>query len=611
MAALYLKYRPSNFDEVIGQQHITDILKAELLSGKIAHAYLFVGPRGTGKTSTARILAKAINCLHLDKTGNPCNKCNICTLANSGRLLDIIEIDAASNRRIDEIRALKEKIEYRPSLAKYKVYIIDEVHMLTKEAFNALLKTLEEPPEHVVFILATTEPHKVPITIASRCERFEFRLGTADELSKVALQVAKQERVTVDAEALRVIVEHAAGSYRDLLSLLDSLISKLKEGEILTYELVKQALGLPDETMVYYFISSVFAKEESKTFDMLDEIFQRGINLDQFLKGVIVKLRDLAIAYKTQQELEKDGYGFLREFTVSDILHFISLLLKAQTQLKNTFDVKLPIQLAVLEMVNYLQFSNKTFQAALQTLESVKHVPQGQVHTSKSTQKMEVLEPDEKSLQLRNVQRASKTVRVATKNKPKKESKNKAIEAKKAASNQSSNNNLTLARLQEKWHEFIEQLKPYNGHLYAFLLRAKPVELTFDSEFNAYTLQVDVKYKFHKERIELAVSQQAIRELGSKIFGTNIKIVANVNSDLINESISSKKVENGSNVVNHKTSSQKGHVSKIREKSTKKKTVGVSAKAEVINKTKGQTKADSFKPVEEEFGDIFADAVEL
>jgi len=192
---------------------------------RLSHAYLFVGSRGTGKTSAARILAKAINCSHPNEDGNPCNKCDVCKAISSGTFLDIIEIDAASNIGIDQIRQLKERIEFTPSEGKFKVYIIDEVHMLTTEAFNALLKTLEEPPEHAIFILATTEVHKLPATILSRCQRYDFKLGTSDEVKSKIVKVAEQEGVKLSEGAVKLLTENAQGSYRDALSLLDVVVS--------------------------------------------------------------------------------------------------------------------------------------------------------------------------------------------------------------------------------------------------------------------------------------------------------------------------------------------------------------------------------------------------
>lgn len=257
-SVLYRKYRAQDFDQLIGQDHITKLLKNAVKTGQIAQAYLFVGSRGTGKTSTARILSKAVNCLQPKEDGNPCNECEVCKAISNGSLLDLIEIDAASNRGIDQIRELKEKIEFSPSEGKYKVYIIDEVHMLTTEAFNALLKTLEEPPAHVIFILATTDVHKLPPTILSRCQRYDFRLGTDEEIKNVLSDVAKKEDLKIDDKAMALLVQNAKGSYRDALSLLDVVYSGQEKGKKeITEEEVRKILGLPDFDKVVVLLKSL------------------------------------------------------------------------------------------------------------------------------------------------------------------------------------------------------------------------------------------------------------------------------------------------------------------------------------------------------------------
>ena len=218
--ALYLRYRPQTFEDVVGQKHVAVTLRNALRQDRIGHAYLFTGPRGTGKTSTARILAKAVNCLAEDVDARPDNACPICTAINQGRLMDLIEIDAASNTSVDDVRALIEKVAFAPSEARYKVYVIDEVHMLSTSAFNALLKTLEEPPAHVIFVLATTEPHKIPATILSRCQRFDFHRISTRQISEHLAEIARREGMTVSPEALGIIARSATGSMRDAISLL-------------------------------------------------------------------------------------------------------------------------------------------------------------------------------------------------------------------------------------------------------------------------------------------------------------------------------------------------------------------------------------------------------
>lgn len=292
--ALYRKWRSQAFETVIGQENVTLTLRNALRDGRMSHAYLFTGPRGTGKTSTARILAKAINCLEEDESKRPCNNCPICVAITEGRLLDLIEIDAASNRGIDEIRDLRGKIAFRPNEARYKVYIIDEVHMLTKEAFNALLKTLEEPPPHAVFVLATTEPDRVPETVRSRCQRFDFRrIGTNDIVMHLNDLVQREGR-RAEPEALAAIARRSTGSMRDSISLLDQLLSY--GDEMLTLARVENVLGLVNQTTIGKLVDYMAAGHASQGLALLNELVAEGVELGQLADQVVAYLRAVMVA---------------------------------------------------------------------------------------------------------------------------------------------------------------------------------------------------------------------------------------------------------------------------------------------------------------------------
>ena len=249
--SLYRKYRPKTFEEVVGQEHITRALQNQIATGKVGHAYLFTGSRGIGKTSVARIFAKAVNCLN-NENGSPCGKCEVCKRLEGANDINVIEIDAASNNRVDDVREIREKVKFLPVDAKYKVYIIDEVHMLTDSAFNALLKTLEEPPSHVIFILATTEAHKLPATILSRCIRFDFRLVSVQNLTRLLQDILDKEEISYDDEALKMIAVAGEGSVRDTLSIADCIIA-FANGKI-TKESVMKVLGTTDyQLLIDYF----------------------------------------------------------------------------------------------------------------------------------------------------------------------------------------------------------------------------------------------------------------------------------------------------------------------------------------------------------------------
>lgn len=288
---LYRKYRPKDFEEIAGEQEIVQTLKNALKSNRLAHAYLFTGPRGVGKTSIARLMAKGINCLTNGITDNPCNVCENCLEISAGNFLDLIEIDAASNRGIDEIRQLKEKINYRPSKGRKKVYIIDEVHMLTKEAFNALLKTLEEPPEHVLFILATTEPDKILPTIISRCQRYDFKVINYKDTREKLLYIASQEGYSIDEESLVAIYENSGGSMRDSVSTLERLIINT-ENKNIVIESTEKVLGITPIKKIDKFIEIVEKSNQSDGVEFLEDIWKNSIDIELFFKDLAKRSKE-------------------------------------------------------------------------------------------------------------------------------------------------------------------------------------------------------------------------------------------------------------------------------------------------------------------------------
>lgn len=290
--ALYNKYRPKDFSEVVGQQHITKTLSNQVKSGNISHAYLFTGSRGTGKTSTARIFAKAINCLEpID--GSPCGKCSACQNIDSANV-DIIEIDAASNNRVDEIREIRERVKFAPVNLKYKVYIIDEVHMLTDSAFNALLKTLEEPPKHVVFILGTTEVHKLPATILSRCIRFDFKLVSIQDLSNLLLKVFEKEKISATEEAIKLIANAGDGCVRDMLSIADC-VSAFCANSTITADKVNDVLGGADNQKLLKYCQDLFEGKIGDCLIDINDFCMQGTNLLMLIKDLSVLIRNLLI----------------------------------------------------------------------------------------------------------------------------------------------------------------------------------------------------------------------------------------------------------------------------------------------------------------------------
>ncbi len=356
--ALYLRYRPQTFEDVVGQKHVAETLRNALRQDRIGHAYLFTGPRGTGKTSTARILAKAVNCLAEDVDARPDNACPICTAINQGRLMDLIEIDAASNTSVDDVRALIEKVAFAPSEARYKVYVIDEVHMLSTSAFNALLKTLEEPPAHVIFILATTEPHKIPATILSRCQRYDFHRISTQQISQHLGEIAAREGLSVTPEALGIIARSATGSMRDAISLLDQ-VAAYGHTEI-DEELVRDVLGMVSGLAISEFVDALAGGDPAEVLTRLHELIDQGVELSQFVNQLIDQMRTLlllnvgkdpslvdlpdSLLVKAQEQAAK--------FTAPQLLHTIRALTEAGQALKTPFAGYLPVELALLDALN-------------------------------------------------------------------------------------------------------------------------------------------------------------------------------------------------------------------------------------------------------------------
>ncbi len=354
--ALYRKWRSQTFDEVVGQEHVVRTLTSALAQGRIAHAYLFAGPRGTGKTTMARLLAKAVNCL-ADDGPKPCNRCAVCQALNEGRLLDLIEIDGASNRGIDEVRTLREQVNFSPNVARYKVYIIDEVHMLTPEAFNALLKTLEEPPAHVIFVLATTEVHKLPPTIISRCQRFDFRRIPLDLITQRLRLIADQEGIKAEQDALELIARSATGSMRDAISLLDQLSAYGSDS--ITRDLVQAMLGAVSVEPLADLVDHVIHGDLKEALGVVGRLVDQGLDPRQLTAELLDYVRDLLqvkagnapslMAGGAQTEARMRAQA--EALRVEDLLRLSRLLTQAGLEVKGNILPQLPLELALTEAI--------------------------------------------------------------------------------------------------------------------------------------------------------------------------------------------------------------------------------------------------------------------
>ena len=378
--ALYRKFRPITFSEIVGQEHITRTLRNQIVAGRVGHAYLFNGGRGTGKTSAAKILARAINCLN-PQDGEPCNECEICKGAINGSLTDIVEMDAASNNSVEDIRSIREEVNFLPTKAKYRVYIIDEVHMLSTGAFNALLKTLEEPPEHVKFILATTEPQKLPATILSRCQRFDFKRISNENIIKRLNIVCEQSGIEITKEAMNIIAVLAEGAMRDALSILERCI---QDGENkIDEDKIKDLVGIPKITYVHNIIDSLFKYDVDDTLKNVDIVLNEGKDINNLLWEMIKYTKDLLV-YKASQKLDlysEEEIANIEEISKNiskqDLINMVYELSELENDIKWSTQKTIIFQAGMIKLCNKEKAENKGLEERVEKIE--KYLKSGKI----------------------------------------------------------------------------------------------------------------------------------------------------------------------------------------------------------------------------------------
>lgn len=483
--ALYRQWRPQKFDDVVGQDHISRTLKNAIKTNRIVHAYLFTGPRGTGKTSSAKILAKAVNCLSPEE-GEACNHCSPCTGINSGNFMDIIEIDAASNRGIDEIRDLREKVKYAPVEGKYKIYIIDEVHMLTTEAFNALLKTLEEPPKHVIFILATTEPHKVPLTVLSRCQRFDFKRIGARFVVERLKEICASERIKVNEPALQMLAKKAEGSMRDALSLLDQCLSFSDDDEI-TEETIASVLGTVDGEFIKNIVQTLAEKNYGTMISLIDNLIQEGKDIRQFTHDLVEYFRNLVLVKVSNHNHTTNKL---------DLPDFLYQVLIEQSKLFSS-DALFQILEVLGEGEAQLRFSSQPRITLELSLIKAAGIP-GTIKERISEHQVAVHHQHE--------QKINASVAEKTETRPEVGQDLQITKAK--------DTELEIDLIKSHWKKVLELVRKQNPSTYAYLVEGEPIELTEKKIILLYKPQM----KLHLERIGDPVNKSLIEKVLLAVF---------------------------------------------------------------------------------------------
>jgi DNA polymerase-3 subunit gamma/tau len=511
------KYRPQSFEEVVGQPHVTVTLVNAIKAERISHAYLFAGPKGTGKTTVARILAKALNCKD-GPTDKPCGECDSCSEIAMGRSLDVVEIDGASNNSVDDVRALRENIRYVPSKGKYKIYIIDEVHMLSDSAFNALLKTLEEPPAHSIFIFATTEPHKVPQTVLSRCQRFDFRRIPMPDLVKTIQTIAQKENLRIDQDASYILARRADGSLRDILSLLDQVIAFGGEGDgspsegRVTKDLVAQTLGLVDQEKLFEITDAISHKDTTGGLSVLNQLIDSGIDIPEFVNSLLQHFRDLLISKvgkdsKTLFDLS-DTYiekykEKAKEFSDTDILRMIKIVADLNLTLKRAADPRIFLELALMKLIK--MESAVSLEDVLSKLDQLQGCPGEGVSPGHSPKDSE-----------------SSVLSSGPKQK-----RNPASESSADESNPDivSEQKTSFSDLRDRWGEVLEKVKKTKLSLWSLIKDGEVMSLEDDT----ITIEFQNGGNFHKKLTEKKENLSLIQKTLGQVYGHSFQLKFELN----------------------------------------------------------------------------------
>ncbi|MEW6662848.1 MAG: DNA polymerase III subunit gamma/tau [Bacillota bacterium] len=519
--ALYRQWRPQGFKEVVGQEHVVRTLRNALIAQRFGHAYLFAGPRGTGKTSIAKILAKAVNCQDLQQ-GEPCNRCLCCQQISAGSSLDVLEIDAASNRGIDEIRDLREKVKLAPAASRYRVYIIDEVHMLTTEAFNALLKTLEEPPPHAVFVLATTEPQKLPLTILSRCQRLDFRRLNGEEMEERLREVVAANGASVHPEAIRFLARMAGGGMRDALSLLDQCLTYA--GQEISLADVREMLGVVDTELLLDLAVAVGQKDLSRVLLLVDSGMAAGKDVRRMAGDLAGLFRDLLMLKLCKDEhlltfpIEiTQAYDLANNFAQEHLVEIIDELCRIEGEMKWSAYPRVLLETTLLKVSD----------------------ASGRIAVKALADRISLLEQQLNELRFSGAGVVSANKPPVKGAEPVREGGKMPFPAAKPAAVRS-----TAGSLRSRWSEVLEGVKKTKITAYAFLVEAELVE-EYPGEI---VLGFRAGHVFHKERIEQAENRQVVEQVLQNVLGYPVRLKFQMLSLPENQAAKKPEPEPGENI---------------------------------------------------------------
>lgn len=516
--SLYRKWRPQVFEDIIGQEHITQTLMNAISLNRIAHAYIFSGPRGVGKTTTARILAKSLNC-EKGPTTHPCNKCEKCIRITDGYSMDVIEIDGASNRGIDDIRDLRNKVKFAPVEGKYKVYIIDEVHMLTAEAFNALLKTLEEPPSHVIFVFATTAPHKIPNTILSRCQWFNFRRIPLQDIITKLKMISRDEELNIDNKALNIIARSSTGSMRDAESTLDQVIAYC--GKEISLQSVRDILGIIKEDIFYDFIETIIKNDLVKGIEIINQISDSGGDPSQFVKNLMEYVHNLSlIKFCTQEALDfkgiftEDRKRVLKQsnlIEVEKLFTIVDHLAEVEKKMRYTHHPWILLEMLLIKFTTGENYSLKEVEEERDTAQLDKKLDKKKVE-----KKEEVL--------------LKKTVQ------------NKVKEKKLPVHSPKNSTDIDLEKI---WPKILDKIKKTKMSVYSFIVANNLLTI----ENDRLIIGFNKKYIFHKESLEKKSNKALLKELIKEEIGRPLIIECIVNDNDKEDSLLGVEAGNDGKVV--------------------------------------------------------------